>query len=76
MEQHTLSAILQDQTARALWEVKNVIDCVPDSLWDNLYCGMPLLRNAMLEAYLPYAAFLGCMDDQSTGSQLSGAFHS
>ena len=35
MEQHTLSAILQDQTARALWEVKNVIDCVPDSLWNN-----------------------------------------
>lgn len=45
MEQHTLSAILQDQTARALWEVKNVIDCVPDSLWDNLYCGMPCWKH-------------------------------
>ena len=65
MEQHTLSAILQDQTARALWEVKNVF--IVEQF---------ILRNAMLEAYLPYAAFLGCMDDQSTGSQLSGAFHS
>lgn len=45
MEQHTLSAILQDQTARALWEVKNVIDCVPDSLWNNLYCGMPCWKH-------------------------------
>ena len=45
MEQHTLSAILQEQTARALWEVKNVIDCVPDSLWDNLYCGMPCWKH-------------------------------
>lgn len=32
MKQHKLNEIIEDQTKRALWEVKNVIDCVPDSL--------------------------------------------
>lgn len=30
MDQSTLLAIITDQTHRALWEVKNVIDCVPE----------------------------------------------
>ena len=30
MDQSTLLAIITDQTRRALWEVKNVIDCVPE----------------------------------------------
>ena len=33
MRQNTLMEIIEDQTKRALWEVKNVIDCVPDELW-------------------------------------------
>ena len=42
MGQNKLNEIIEDQTKRALWEVKNVIDCVPDSLWNKEYCDMPL----------------------------------
>lgn len=41
MDQNTLTEIITEQTKRALWEVKNVIDCVPDELWDKEYCQMP-----------------------------------
>lgn len=44
MKQNTLNEIIADQTKRALWEVKNVIDCVPDSLWNKEYCDMPLWK--------------------------------
>lgn len=36
---------IKDQTARALWEVKNVIDCVPDELWNKEYCEMPCWKH-------------------------------
>lgn len=45
MEQNKLNEIIEDQTKRALWEVKNVIDCVPDSLWNKEYCDMPLWKH-------------------------------
>jgi len=45
MTQNSLVAILQDQTKRALWEVNNVIDCVPDSLWAKTYCDMPMWKH-------------------------------
>ena len=45
MKQHKLNEIIEDQTKRALWEVKNVIDCVPDSLWNKEYCDMPLCKH-------------------------------
>lgn len=38
-------AIIKEQTRRALWEVKNVIDCVPDELWDKEYCEMPCWKH-------------------------------
>ncbi len=38
-------SVIQDQTEKALWEVKNVIDCVPDGLWNKLYCDMPLWKH-------------------------------
>lgn len=41
MKQSHFVEIIEEQTRRALWEVKNVIDCVPDELWDKEYCGMP-----------------------------------
>lgn len=41
----TMTGIIEEQTARALWEVKNVIDCVPDELWDKLYCEMPCWKH-------------------------------
>lgn len=45
MNQSTLPLILLDQTTRALWEARNVIDCIPDSLWERKYCGAPLWRH-------------------------------
>lgn len=44
-EQNNLIAIIEDQTCRALWEVKNVIDCVPDGLWNKEYCDMPCWKH-------------------------------
>lgn len=45
MKQNTLNEIIDDQTKRALWEVKNIIDCVPDCLWNKEYCDMPLWKH-------------------------------
>lgn len=45
MKQEELTDIITDQTERALWEVKNVIDCVPDEYWDKEYCGMPVWKH-------------------------------
>ena len=45
LKQNTLVDIIDEQTRRALWEVKNVIDCVPDDLWDRLYCDMPCWKH-------------------------------
>ena len=45
MKQEKLTDIITDQTERALWEVKNVIDCVPDEYWDKEYCGMPVWKH-------------------------------
>lgn len=38
-------SIIKEQTNRALWEVGNVIDCIPDKLWDKEYCGMPMWKH-------------------------------
>lgn len=40
-----ISNTIADQTNRALWEVKNVIDCVPDDLWNKLYCDAPMWQH-------------------------------
>lgn len=45
MEQASLTDIITDQTIRALWEVKNVADCVPDRYWDKKYCDMPMWKH-------------------------------
>lgn len=37
--------VIREQTNRALWEVGNVIDCIPDALWDKEYCGMPMWKH-------------------------------
>ncbi len=38
-------SIIAEQTKRAMWEVKNVIDCVPDDYWCKCYCEMPLWKH-------------------------------
>jgi hypothetical protein len=45
MEKKSLAEVIANQTRRALWEVKNVIDCVPDQLWDKAYCEMPCWKH-------------------------------
>ncbi len=45
MNQSSLTEIIKDQTKRALWEVKNIIACVPNELWNKRYCGMPLWKH-------------------------------
>lgn len=45
MEQNSLASIIKEQTLRALWEVKNVIDCVPGEIWNKDYCGMPCWKH-------------------------------
>lgn len=45
LKQTNLVEIIEEQTNRALWEVKNVIDCVPDELWDRMYCDMPCWKH-------------------------------
>lgn len=45
MEQNTLTDIIEEQTKRALWEVRNVIDCVPNKLWNKTYCDMPCWKH-------------------------------
>ena len=45
MENMKYSEIINDQTNRALWEVNNIIYCVPDTLWERCYCDMPLWKH-------------------------------
>ena len=45
MRQDSYVDIIRDQTERALWEIKNVIDCIPDELWGKCYCNMPMWKH-------------------------------
>lgn len=45
MKQDNLIKIIEEQTNRALWEVRNIIDCVPDNLWNKEYCKMPCWKH-------------------------------
>ena len=48
MVQEKYSDIIKEQTNRALWEVENVIACIPDAMWEKEYCGMPLWKHVYL----------------------------
>jgi hypothetical protein len=37
--------IIKDQTERTIWSVNNVIDCIPESYWDKIYCYMPMWKH-------------------------------
>ncbi len=45
MEQNSFVSIIADQTQRVLWEMQNVIDCVPDTCWNKEYCDMPVWKH-------------------------------
>ena len=55
MKQDSMIEIIQEQTIRALWEVRNVIDCVPDELWNREYCGMPCWKHIYHMLHSPSA---------------------
>ena len=42
MRETSYTAVIVEMTVRALWETQNLIDCIPDELWDNEYGGAPL----------------------------------
>jgi hypothetical protein len=45
MNESSYTEIIRDEANRALWEVNNVIHCVPDELWDKCYCDMPMWKH-------------------------------
>ena len=45
MSKQSLCEIIRNETNRALWEVHNAIECVPDQLWNKLYCEMPMWKH-------------------------------
>lgn len=45
MDESSLAAVIRDETDRALWEVENVVACVPDALWEKCYCDAPLWKH-------------------------------
>lgn len=53
MKQNTLTEIIADQTKRALWEVKNVIDCV----YRTAYGIKNTVICRFVETYISYVTF-------------------
>ncbi len=45
MRESSYHAIITEMTVRALWETQNVLDCIPEELWDRLYAGSPLWQH-------------------------------
>lgn len=45
MDETGYMEIIREQTGRALWNVRNVIECVPQECWRKNYCEMPLWKH-------------------------------
>ena len=45
MEQDLYVSEISDLTERAMWELRNVISCVPDEMWDRKYGGSPMWQH-------------------------------
>lgn len=45
MRENSYHAVIAEMTVRALWETQNVIDCIPDEIWDAVYAGSPLWQH-------------------------------
>lgn len=45
MNESNYTEIIKDEANRALWEVENVISCIPNELWDKCYSDMPLWKH-------------------------------
>ncbi len=44
-ENNVFVATIRDQTQRSIWSLKNVIQCIPEELWNKKYCDMPLWKH-------------------------------
>ena len=44
MRENSYTAVIVEMTVRALWEVQNTMDCIPDESWDRQYGGIPIWR--------------------------------
>ena len=44
IEQNPFSAVIREQTQRALWECENLLRAIPDALWDRRYDGIPMWK--------------------------------
>ncbi len=65
------SEIIREQTNRALWEVGNVIKCIPEDIWGKEYCGMPLWKHVY---HMLHSLDLWFMNPNDTGFEEPG-FH-
>jgi len=45
LNESSYTEIIKDEANRALWEIENVIACIPDELWDKCYCEIPLWKH-------------------------------
>lgn len=45
MRETSYHAVIAEMTVRALWELQNLLDCIPDALWDRCYGGAPLWQH-------------------------------
>ena len=71
MEEERYSEIIREQTNRALWEVGNVIKCIPEDIWGKEYCGMPLWKHVY---HMLHSLDLWFMNPNDTGYKEPG-FH-
>lgn len=42
MRETSYHAVIAEMTVRALWELQNLLDCIPDALWDRCYALGPV----------------------------------
>ena len=45
MRETSYHAVIAEMTVRSLWETQNVMDCIPDELWQRPYGGAPLWQH-------------------------------
>lgn len=45
MRERSYHDVIAEMTVRSLWETQNIIDCVPDALWDREFGGAPLWQH-------------------------------
>ena len=45
MRETSYKTVIAEMTVRALWETQNIMDCIPDEIWDKEYAGSPLWQH-------------------------------